>query len=70
MRLPFIKGYSVYVPFREILKEWGYEFITDIYGCKHNIEDIDCIWNISMFKGHKILNLNMVIMHGRNICKQ
>ena len=54
VRLPFIKGYSVYVPFRKILKEWGYEYITDIYGNKHHIDDIDCIWNTSMFKGHKI----------------
>ena len=54
VRLPFIKGYSVYVPFRQILKEWGYEYITDIYGTKHPISMIDCIWNISMFKGHKI----------------
>ncbi len=54
VRLPFIKGYSVYVPFRKILKEWGYEYITDIYGEQHYISDIDCIWNISMFKGHKI----------------
>lgn len=54
VRLPFIKGYSVYVPFREILKEWGYEYITDIYGAKHHINAIDCIWNISMFKGHKL----------------
>ena len=54
VRLPFVKGYSVYVPFRKILKEWGYEYITDIYGYKHKIDYIDCIWNISMFKGHKI----------------
>lgn len=54
VRLPFIKGYSVYVPFRQILKEWGYEFITDIYGVRHPIHTIDCIWNISMFKGHRI----------------
>lgn len=54
VRLPFIKGYSLYVPFREILKEWGYEYITDIYGTKHHIDTIDCIWNISMFKGHKL----------------
>ena len=54
VRLPFVKGYSVYVPFREILKEWGYEYITDIYGNKHHIDDLDCIWNTSMFKGHKI----------------
>ena len=54
VRLPFIKGYSVYVPFRAILKEWGYEYITDIYGQTHHIDTVDCIWNISMFKGHKI----------------
>lgn len=54
VRLPFIKGYSVYVPFRTILKEWGYEYITDVYGKKHHVDDIDCIWNVSMFKGHKI----------------
>ena len=54
VRLPFIKGYSAYVPFRKILKEWGYEYITDIYGNKHHIDTIDCIWNTSMFKGHKL----------------
>lgn len=54
VRLPFVKGYSVYVPFRQILKEWGYEYIIDIYGTKHHINMVDCIWNISMFKGHKI----------------
>lgn len=54
VRLPFIKGYSVYIPFREILKEWGCTSITDIYGKSHSIDTIDCIWNISMFKGHKL----------------
>lgn len=54
VRLPFIKGYSVYVPFRSILREWGYESITDIYGKAHSIDTIDCIWNISMFKGHEL----------------
>ena len=54
IRLPFVKGYSVYVPFRKILKEWGYEYITDIYGQMHHIDTVDCIWNTSMFKGHKL----------------
>lgn len=54
IRLPFIKGYSVYMPFRTILKDWGVESITDIYGTKHPIDTIDCIWNTSMFKGHKL----------------
>lgn len=54
VRLPFMKGYSVYVPFRAILKEWGCESVTDIYGTSHPVDTIDCIWNISMFKGHKL----------------
>lgn len=54
VRMPLVKGYSVYVPFKEILHELGYKYITDVYGKKHLIDDIDCIWNISMFKGHKL----------------
>ena len=54
VRLPFMKGYSVYVPFKKILKEWGYQYIIDIYGNKHDIDNVDCIWNTSMFKGHKM----------------
>lgn len=54
IRLPFLKGYSVYVPFREIFREMGITHITDVYGHSHNIEEIDCIWNISMFKGHSL----------------
>lgn len=54
VRLPFIKGYSVYVPFREIFKEMGVDKIQDVYGKWHDIHKIDCIWNVSMFKGHKI----------------
>ena len=54
IRLPFVKGYSVYMPFRQIFKEMGVTEIKDVYGKWHNIMDIDCIWNISMFKGHNI----------------
>lgn len=54
IRMPFMKGYTVYVPFRQILKEWGVDSINDIYGVSHSVETIDCIWNISMFKGHKL----------------
>lgn len=56
IRLPFIKGYSVYVPFREILGEMGVTSIRDVYGKTHKIEDIDCIWNVSMFKGHSLFH--------------
>lgn len=54
VRLPFVKGYSVYVPFREMFKAWGLSSITDIYGHVHDIDQVDCIWNISMFKGHRL----------------
>lgn len=54
VRMPFVKGYSVYVPFREIFREWGIDEITDVFGITHKVENIDCIWNISMFKGYKI----------------
>lgn len=54
VRLPFLKGFSVYVPFRTIFKEMGIRQIRDIYGNFHKIEDIDCIWNVTMFKGHSM----------------
>lgn len=54
IRLPFMKGYSVYMPFREMFREWGIDSIVDIYGRSHPVEQVDCIWNISMFKGHKL----------------
>ena len=54
VRLPYMEGYSVYVPFRQIFHEWGINTITDVYGKTHNIDEVDCIWNTSMFKGHKI----------------
>lgn len=39
-------------PFRDIFREMGVASIVDVYGKRHDIEDIDCIWNVSMFKGH------------------
>lgn len=53
IRLPFFKGYSVEVPFKEYYKEIGIEYITDVFGNQHRVEDIDCIWNKSMFKALK-----------------
>lgn len=52
IRLPFMKGYSVEVPFKEFYREYGITHITDVFGDSHNIEDIDCIWNTSMWKGY------------------
>lgn len=54
IRLPFFKGYSVEVPFKEIFQSMGVSEITDIFGKKHKVENIDCIWNVSMWKGYKL----------------
>jgi hypothetical protein len=56
IRLPFLKGVSVEAPFKEFYSEEGrkIERIKDVYGNWHNVSDIDCIWNTSMFKAHKI----------------
>ena len=54
IRLPFFKGYSVEVPFKAIYKDMGITKIKDVFGTWHNVDDIDCIWNTSMFKGYKI----------------
>lgn len=54
IRLPFMKGYSVYVPFRQFFREAGITQIQDVYGRWHPVDTIDCIWNTSMFKGHSL----------------
>lgn len=53
IRLPFLKGYSLEVPFREYYASIGVTEITDVFGKAHKIEDIDCIWNVSMWKGYQ-----------------
>ncbi|MDF2950581.1 MAG: hypothetical protein K0S18_164 [Anaerocolumna sp.] len=56
IRLPFFKGYSVeFEDFNIYLKYvLGTTEIPDIFGNMHNVDDIDCLWNISMFKGFGI----------------
>jgi hypothetical protein len=54
IRLPFFKGYSVEFPFKEYYKSIGVTEIKDVYNNIHQVKDIDCIWNISMFKGYGI----------------
>lgn len=50
VRLPFTKGLSVEFDFEDYYKSMGVSEITDVCGNKHNIKDVDCIWNTSMFK--------------------
>lgn len=54
IRLPFMKGYSVEFNFKEYFKSVKVSHITDIFGKRHKVDDIDCIWNISMWKGYGI----------------
>lgn len=54
IRLPLMKGYSVEIPFKEWYREQGITTITDVFGQIHNVDDIDCIWNVSMWKGYGI----------------
>ena len=58
IRLPFMKGVSVEVDFKGFYKENSIIQIKDVFGVYHNIEDIDCIWNISMWKGFGIFKDN------------
>lgn len=52
IRLPFMKGVSVEVDFTSYFKENGVTEIKDVFGKVHNVENIDCIWNVSMWKGY------------------
>lgn len=54
IRLPFFKGFSVEVPFKEYYKSIDVDTIVDVCGNSHKVEDIDCIWNTSMWKGFGI----------------
>ena len=58
IRLPFLKGMTVEVPFREFYKEHGINKIQDIFGNWHDVEKIDCIWNVTMWKAHGIFKKN------------
>ncbi len=52
-RLPFIKGLSVEAEFKLWFSERGIIEIKDVFGKMHKVEDIDCLWNTSMWKGFK-----------------
>ena len=54
IRLPFLKGLSVQAPIKEFYKDIKVDEVVDIFGVSHKVEDIDCIWNISMWKASGI----------------
>ena len=53
IRLPFMKGVTIEMDFKKYFKEVLNTYtITDIFGVTHNIDDVDCIWNTTMWKGY------------------
>ena len=54
IRLPFMKGVTIETDFKSFYKDHGITKIKDVFGKWHNVDNIDCIWNISMWKGYSI----------------
>lgn len=54
IRAPWVKGLLVTIDFKEWFKEHGITEITDSFGKKRLIAELDCIISKSQFKMHKI----------------
>ena len=54
VRMPYMKGLSVQFPIKEWCADHGVKYIFDVFGKAHKVEDIDCIWNISMWKAFSL----------------
>lgn len=53
IRLPFMKGVTIEMDFEKYFKEvLKVNTVTDVFGKVHNIDDVDCIWNTTMWKGY------------------
>lgn len=53
IRVPYMKGLSVEFSFRKYFKEVLHQnYIVDINNISHNIDDVDCIYPLSMWKGN------------------
>ena len=51
IRMPYIKGVVHSVDLKNLFSELGVPYIIDIWGEKHNINDVDLILTKTMFKG-------------------
>ena len=51
IRMPYIKGVVHEVDFKSLFQELGIQEITDLWGEKHLVSDVDLILTKSMFKG-------------------
>lgn len=51
IRMPYVKGMLHQVDFKDFCKSAGTHFITDVWGVKHSVDEVDIILTKSMFKG-------------------
>lgn len=58
IRMPYIKGVLHKVDFASLLSELDVPYIVDMWGNKHNTNDVDIILTDSMFKGLKWMEDN------------
>ena len=58
IRMPFIKGMLHQVDFKQFLTDAGGSHITDVWGVRHPIRQVDIILTRSMFKGFAWLTEN------------
>lgn len=52
IRMPFVKGMVHCVDFKDFLKSGGCRWITDVFGVRHPVDEVDMILTKSMFKGY------------------
>lgn len=53
LRIPYVKGLAIVVDFKGFYKERGITEITDLWGHKHKVDDVDIILTESQYKGYK-----------------
>ena len=58
IRMPFIKGMLHKVDFKDFVRSAGCTYVTDIFGIRHPIEEIDIVLTRMMFKGFGWLREN------------
>ena len=58
IRLPYIKGVVHEVDYKDLFARLGMKTVTDLWGQKHSLSDVDMILTPSMFKGLKWMQQN------------
>ena len=58
IRMPYVKGMVHEVNFKDFLKSAGSQYITDIWGVRHPVDQVEMILTQSMFKGYGWLTEN------------